>query len=205
MYELSMHWSAFVVPMYDIVKHFMAEMYAYSMAAAHLGLAHQTAKSLMISNAVAPNEGWDMFDGDDQLRDSRTMCAILGNEVSMRSQARHRPYLLHYCQTYAFGNHTFSKYNFAGGSITQCDTPLFEVPESDVMDRFNYSRRSSTSVSYYDFSDPKQSAIAHRHVYALCSIIAMANRAGINFRMRNCPSPQASNFNQTWSWLSKSP
>jgi hypothetical protein len=47
---------------YEKYPSLLAEMYAYSMAAAHVDLPHFTMESLMVSNVHAGDEGWKWID-----------------------------------------------------------------------------------------------------------------------------------------------
>lgn len=48
--------------MYEKYPSLLAEMYAYSMAAAHVELPHFTMHNLMVSNVHAGDEGWKWID-----------------------------------------------------------------------------------------------------------------------------------------------
>ena len=70
--------------------HLLAEMFAYCLAAAHLGLSHQTAASFMISDVGAGNqEGWRYIDNMDDAQ----VCARQHDVEAL-------PNVLHFCQRY---------------------------------------------------------------------------------------------------------
>lgn len=90
-----------------VLKHntiFMAEMYAYSMAAAHENLPHATMTHLIVSNTGLDDvEGWSFIDdlGPTQV------CRAPENGTFAPNKPL--PYFLHYCQVYALGDFEFYK------------------------------------------------------------------------------------------------
>ena len=58
-YAIARQWSEFVPRVHDQYPHLLAEMFAYCLAAAHLQLPHQTARTFMVSSIDAKfSEGW---------------------------------------------------------------------------------------------------------------------------------------------------
>ena len=55
-------WTQFVPRVYEGYPELLAEMYAYSMAAAHTNLSHFTMENYMVSNTFANDEGWAWVD-----------------------------------------------------------------------------------------------------------------------------------------------
>jgi hypothetical protein len=60
MYAIAKHWVQFLPRVHDIFTGFMAEMHAYSTAAAHLGLPHQLTSGFMASDVG--NKGMEKFE-----------------------------------------------------------------------------------------------------------------------------------------------
>jgi hypothetical protein len=81
--------------------HLLAEMYAYSMAAAHLRLPHLQLQQHMISNVDSPSEGWPFVD-------SLTHPCTLPDAHGQFFPALPMPTFLHYCQSASLGKRTGS-------------------------------------------------------------------------------------------------
>jgi hypothetical protein len=61
MYQISLKWTEFVPRVHEQYPHLLAEMFAFSLAAAHLDLKHQLVQSLMISDTHSgKGEGWQL-------------------------------------------------------------------------------------------------------------------------------------------------
>ena len=58
-------WTTFVPRVYEGYPYLLAEMYAYSMAAAHENLPHLRMDQFMVSNTECGGEGWDWVDALD--------------------------------------------------------------------------------------------------------------------------------------------
>ena len=69
MAAIAEHWHDFVPRVYEGHPHLLAEMYAYCVAAAHLGLPHLRLDHYMTSETQAYGEAWPLVDalGDAQL------------------------------------------------------------------------------------------------------------------------------------------
>lgn len=76
--------------MYAKYPSLLAEMYAYSMAAAHVELPHFTLHNLMVSNVHAGDEGWQWVDvlGDDVCRPPENGVFYPGNFCALNGLFR---------------------------------------------------------------------------------------------------------------------
>lgn len=121
--------------MYERYPELLAEMYAYSMAAAHVELPHFTAHHWMVSNTFAGDEGWPWIDplGDD-------VCADPVDGVYYPD--RPMPTLLHYCQFFRAGELGFQKRRIRK-SIFDCDAPMMAEPPKDL-GAVRYKNRDGT-------------------------------------------------------------
>ena len=99
--KMAQVWTTFVPRVYSFYPYLLAEMYAYSMAAAHLDLPHFQMENLMVSNTEAGGEGWPWVDA---LPD---VCAPAVDGIFYPGQAI--PSVLHYCQTFSIGTERFYK------------------------------------------------------------------------------------------------
>lgn len=66
--KLTKTWTEFVPRVYEGYPYLLAEMYAYSMAAAHEKLPHFQFEHFMVSNTDAGGEGWPLIDKLDDVR-----------------------------------------------------------------------------------------------------------------------------------------
>merc|ERR1712157_158545 len=62
MYNIAMNWTEFAPGVHKQYPYLLAEMFAYSISAAHLNLPHQPIESLMISATHIGIEGWKWTD-----------------------------------------------------------------------------------------------------------------------------------------------
>ena len=101
MIRLTNTWTLFVKRVFDGYPHLLAEMYAYSMAAAHEKLPHLQLENYMVSNTDSYGEGWIFV---DQLKNA---CAPPVDGIFQPDELL--PNLLHYCQNFRAGNIGFAK------------------------------------------------------------------------------------------------
>lgn len=110
----------------------LAEMYAYSMAAAHTELPHFTMHNLMVSNVHADDEGWKWIDalGDDVCEDPVNGVYYPNNNM---------PSVLHFCQFYRAGEIGFQKRRIKK-QMFECDHPMMrELPRD--LGKVDYKNR----------------------------------------------------------------
>jgi hypothetical protein len=91
MYDLAKHWVKFLPRVHEIFPEFMAEMHAYSVAAAHLQLPHQLNEGFMVSDIKGGSgkdrEGFSFL--DNVTRENACVPHIPRDRL---------PLVLHYCQ-----------------------------------------------------------------------------------------------------------
>ena len=110
MYKLSVAWTQFVPRVFEKYPHLLAEMYAYSMAAAHVELPHQQFENFMVSNDGAYGEGWPLV---DIIEDT---CKPPVNGIYYPGVPL--PNLVHYCQNFRAGIIGFAKRAVSNHSIS---------------------------------------------------------------------------------------
>ena len=66
-------------------------MFAYNLAAAHLGLRHTVAHSFAVSDVFSGGEGWPLID------------AVPAEDVCHNFPRSEYPHVIHYCQKYFLG------------------------------------------------------------------------------------------------------
>ena len=154
---------------YSKYPHLLAEMYAYSMASAHLGLPHFQASHYMVSNVDASGEGWEHVDalGDDVCSDVRSY------------KDRRLPVLLHYCQSFRVGDYGWTKRQVPKDVFTCNNSVLLRLPPRDVF-RSDYRIKEKKKVK---FTKPHQ---ARRNTFMLCSLYNMLNDAIMFYNKKMC-------------------
>lgn len=101
----------------------LAEMYAYSMAAAHNNLPHYIMRHYMVSNIDMDEEGWSYIDA---LKDEVCEYPVDG----IYYPGKPLPNILHYCQFYRSGEFGFQKRRLRK-TIFDCDKPLLAAIPTD--------------------------------------------------------------------------
>lgn len=188
MYQIAAHWTKFVPATYEQYPHLLAEMFAYSIAAAHAELPHNLVDSLMVSDAGVPpgGEGWDLVD------------AIPADEVCGfcrhgQDHARKHalPSVLHLCQRYALGADWFFAKRQVPPDLYECDAPLFAEPPRELAVLYDY-RQAPGGGKRFDVTI----AEAKRHAFALCYAYALLNEAA-TFAKLNDPDCDKPNLEKT--------
>lgn len=99
--RLTKTWTEFVPRVFEGYPYLLAEMYAYSMAAAHENLPHFQMYNYMVSAIDASEEGWEFIETLDDV------CVPPVDGVFFPEKPQ--PNLLHYCQIYRVGGIGFTK------------------------------------------------------------------------------------------------
>jgi hypothetical protein len=123
MERLAETWTRFVPRVYEHYPYLLAEMYAYSMAAAHERLPHVQFEHLMVSNTDSPGEGWPWVDA---LQD-----ACVPPVDGVYDPGTPLPTVVHYCQNFRAGELGFAKRQ-VHRDIFSCKHPLFKEPPPDL-------------------------------------------------------------------------
>lgn len=180
MYKIAVKWCEFLPNVHDNYPHLLAEMFAYSLSAAHSELPHQVAKSFMVSDAYSGSEGWSLVD------------KIPSKDVCYNAPQEKLPYVLHYCQRYLLGKWFIGKYRLPKDFVS-CEAPLLMEPPSDINERYNYSI-APFKTERKEYSKP---VFVHRHTFMLCTMIKGLNEASEYFKMHNCPGDGGANFEKS--------
>lgn len=168
----------------DVHRHYqglLGEMFGYSIAAAHLGLKHQLALGLMISNPNMDREGWQF------VRDASR------SEVTLRLHDKEKlPHVLHYCQHFSVGNYFVSKYDIPDNFLS-CDAPLLSEPSNEAMTKFDFYRDLQGNKK--QFTSPRQ---AIRSALLASTLANSLNQAATFYKQNHCKSATP-NFSKSWS------
>ena len=167
-------WAAIVVPLYRQIQHdFMAEMYAYSVAAWILDRPHQLVNSWMVSNVDSGGEAWPWIDGWD---DPTPVCDVNNTALPV-------PHVLHFCQRYHQGPYFFSKYNLPTDFVS-CHHPLLKVPAKSE-DILQYSTSRLIDGQPVSNIPPLH---RRRHSFMLCQLLQRMNRVARYYKDQHCPT-----------------
>ena len=101
MVRLTETWTKFVPRVYEGYPHLLAEMYSYSMAAAHEKLPHLQLENYMVSDVYGYGEGWP------HVLSLTDVCVPPVDGIFYPGLSL--PNLVHYCQSYRIGNLGFFK------------------------------------------------------------------------------------------------
>jgi hypothetical protein len=190
MYRIATYWVQFLPKIWNHFDGFMAEMHAYSTAAAHLQLPHQLARAFMASDVPGP----DFFSviGDRLTRSNACRVAVEGVARTPDNQRitdrpvltdDYVPYVLHFCQRYALGRWFFSKYKLHE-DVFDCHAPLLKEPPMNVAELYSWSIFPN-GIETFDYSTKNQDHIA-RNAWFLCSIIYGLNEVITKVKQMRC-------------------
>lgn len=170
-FRISYKWTEFLPLIFKFHPQFMAEMYGYCMASAHLGLRHQMARGMMISNVeMTQGEGWSFLPKDKQACDvSRYKDTV--------------PNVIHFCQRYTIGDFFINKHLFPTG-IFDCEHPLMELPAKDILENTWYSHYGNSEVAQWDQSE--DSIKRYRNAFMVCSLFPAINGAAKFYKDSHC-------------------
>jgi len=177
MYNIAVHWSSFVPAVYEQYPHLLAEMFAFSIAAAHLELPFYLVDSLMVSDpTVAGGEGWELV---EQIP-AEQLCGFCLHEQDHSKYAL--PTVLHMCQRYVVGEDWFFTKRRVPSDIYDCETPLFAEPPDDLAIRYDYKHAPGGQRFDLTVTEVK------RHSFALCFVYALLNEAASFYKQNACPA-----------------
>ena len=212
MYEIVTSWSQLVVPIYQQEMRgqspsnqnaaFLAEMHAYSLAAAHLNLPHQVSKSFMISDPESGREeAWaewidktprDEMEGkgdndENDSNDATNICSL---------NYRYMPHAYHYCQRVYIGPYFFSKYQVPKSppddDILACSHPLYQEAPANVMDLYNSS--VTLDGQWHNLSQRQR----RRMAFGVCQILPRLNAAVAFYKQHHCSPASAANYSKVF-------
>ena len=184
MYRVTKQWSEFLPRLFDVSPQFMAEMYGYCLAAAHLNIPQQLAYGMMISDIPSEQEGFYF------LKDAEP--GAIG-DAAARKALPNVPHVLHFCHRYAIGEHFISKHMIPD-LITSCDTPLVKLPPKDIA-LTNYSHYGDDSVEIWQDKTRKQQ---YRNAYMICTLLQALHDASLYYKQKHCDNP---NLEESWNYF----
>lgn len=186
MVSIAKTWTTFVPRVYEGYPYLLAEMYAYSMAAAHEELPHLQLNNMMVSNTDAGGEGWDWI---DKLNNT---CVPPVNGIYYPDLPM--PTMVHFCQGYRAGPIGFAKR---------------QVPKNIFSCEQNLLLQTPDDLGFVDYriKDGKRESLSNRQVkrnsFMLCVIYNSINAAVIDFKKRMCGPTNSTSYDKTINVLKK--
>jgi hypothetical protein len=179
MIKLADAWCDMVPRVYEGYPYLLAEMYAYSMAAAHAELPHTQIENYMVSNTNAGGEGWAHVDVLDDT------CAPPVDGIYQKGT--NLPTVLHYCQNFRAGEIGFAKRQVPK-NIFNCDQPLLVEPPSNL-GKVDYHIKNGKK-------EPLKDYLVKRNSYALCVSHRSIN-AAVTYYKQNICGNNVTNYEKT--------
>lgn len=173
MYRIADSWCRYAPKVHKQYPELLAEMYAYSIAAAHEELPHLQLNNLMVSNIHMGDdeEGWPLVDALDDVCELPTAEGIY-------FPGRPLPSILHFCQVYRTGTMGWAKRRPQLLDIFTCDSGLLLEPPKNL-GRLNYK-----------VVDGKMEKIglkaAKRNAFTICVTHRTVNAAVMYYKERMC-------------------
>ncbi|KAL7519711.1 hypothetical protein ACHAWX_004470 [Stephanocyclus meneghinianus] len=193
--KLLPRWHEFTPSVHAQYPKLLAEMYAFTMAAADRELKFALASSWMVSDAqtMSPTESWLWIDEygkkSESARNIRTVCdGATSNSLPTETLGRIRnygygnyngdtpvyngplPVTLHYCQRYLFANHTFAKHKMRH-DFFRCDGDPLMFDTEAVLKALN------------SYSNDK---VQKRTAFMICHLIPLMNMALGDYKRDVC-------------------
>eukprot|EP01065_Artemidia_motanka_P006450 TRINITY_DN13173_c0_g1_i2.p3 TRINITY_DN13173_c0_g1~~TRINITY_DN13173_c0_g1_i2.p3 ORF type:complete len:226 (+),score=95.34 TRINITY_DN13173_c0_g1_i2:852-1529(+) len=163
MREIVRYYARFMRPVFRRESGILADMYAYTMAAAHLRLAHVQVDNLMVSTLEGSGEGWKWIDEWPGEMSCDAPAVPVGHAV---------PTFLHGCQNYKAldgdGNEWMWHKGHVPHNILGCDTPLLKQPPDNLFNVQTLRER-------------------RRGAFMVCVLHARLNAAATELKRRHCP------------------
>ena len=187
--RLTKTWVHYVPRVFKLYPYLLAEMYAYSMAAAHENLPHTTLMNYMVSNTQADDEGWKWV---DKLNDKvcEPLIDTTNNNKLFYPSYKAFPTVLHYCQFFRAGEIGFQKRRLTRLKPFSCESPMMLVLPNDL-GKVTYKNRDGEIIKL----GPIQ---AKRNAFMLCTIHSALNAAMVDYKTRMCDENYDSvNYNRS--------
>ena len=183
-YEIAKKWTDYVPRVHKVYPHLLAEMYAYSLAAAELGLPHQLVESAMVSDTGMSREGWPLLDSVPHPEMCETAQKAAAHETDLLL-----PLVVHFCQRYMLGKHFFGKRRL-NKDFLSCGRSLLKVPPPDLATLYDYKIPPPPHQPAGEMK-PVSKTGANREAFMLCLITAKLNAAATFWKEHACAESEA--------------
>jgi hypothetical protein len=183
MYAITHMWTTIAPKVHEQYPELLAEMFSYSIAAAHLELPHQLSTAFMVSDPSAGSEGWYLIDNIP----AEGMCDWKDEDPL--------PLVLHFCQRSLLGEFVFTKYRLRKDFLS-CDAPLLIEPPKDIATKYDYGiDPPKTKGGEAGMKMAYNPTKVKRHSFMLCHLIPQFNEAAEYYKKHNCNGK--ANFEKT--------
>lgn len=170
LWRIARSWTRFVPRVFEGYPELLAEMYAYSMGAAHEQLPHTQLENYMVSNVHAGGEGWPLV---DKLEDP----CVPPDETGIFYPGQPLPSVVHYCQGYRAGEIGIMKHRIPKQTFT-CGQPLLLEPPVEL------------GFTDYHMKDGKRESVSpmliKRNAFVICTLHRAINAAALDYKRRMC-------------------
>lgn len=183
MQRIAAAWCRYAKPVHEQYPELLAEMYAYSIAAAHEQLPHLQLSNYMLSNIHMSerDEAWSLVDALPEVC-SAPVAGLLSPQQPL-------PAFLHYCQVYRAGEMGWAKRRPQLLDIFSCESPLLLEPyEGLAALDYKLVAGKKIKISQRDIK---------RNTFAICVTHGAVNAAVEFFKSRMCEGKGPPNLNKT--------
>lgn len=182
MYRIASSWCRYAPKVHKQYPELLAEMYAYSIAAAHENLPHLQVSNFMVSNIYMGDteESWSLVDAIPDV------CEL--PKGGKFYQGYPVPTLVHFCQTYRSGHMGWAKRRPQLLTIFKCDSPMLLEPTADL-GKLDYKIVNGVTKKIGAKS-------AKRNAFVICTTHRTVNAAVAYFKQHMC-DPLIANYSKT--------
>jgi len=171
---LSVLWERSMRPVLKASKNdILADMWAYSMSSAHLGLKHTTLDHWMISTwsnrKSGGGEAFEWVNAWDQMSCRNPPPSVPGKK---------KPTFIHMASNFASLDLWMFHKGHVPAGILSCGEPLIAEPPDDLFDRVVDERATSGGKSHLE---------TLQSTWVLCHIISTLNRVLMEYKTKFCP------------------
>jgi len=188
--RIAKSWVELVPKVFAQYPFLLAEMYAYSMAAAHEGLPHAQFYHYMVSNSEGGGEGWDYVDDLEDVceapavprRDTVPQLHVADVNVEHFYDGKPMPVLFHYCQHFKLTEElNFYKGAHRDQDSMSCATKMLPVCEPGTAGKGINFKQHKRGTDIYKSTRKKK-----RGGFAVNLIHHVYNRAVARYQKRMC-------------------
>lgn len=157
-------------------RQLIAEMYAYSLAFASIGVRHALFDHFVLSYANAPvdEQAWA------RAVDGRPATELLASlPASGEGVDAKLPTFLHYCEIYFVEDWYWRKRNVPHSEVLECNAPLFAEPPADLLSR---------KVAALEEDRSEFAAQTARQAWFMSALTRSLNEALVDLKGKLCPA-----------------
>ena len=162
--EIADQWWEWMPRVHAQYPHLLAEMYAFSMAAANLTLPIAQLHHLMVSDVGAGGEGWPWVERLAETGRARALCRLGPHTppASTRDPRAALPSVLHHCQRYSIAKSNFAKRQVPHDFFS-CGARALPFSHADIVAQLESSAAPSRQLK--------------RHAFMVCNLVPRINAA----------------------------